>query len=383
MVLPSRIVTLVVDDPRGTLPTFEVESPWWMESGPLVEAARLAFGVDVTIVRLLEGEAFPGGRVTYLVEAPGVDASLLARWQGELAEDAHRAAYAETGGIAALAEWADEALAEQGLQRRGPVEQVRTWNLSCLLRMRTTDGAVLWLKAVPDFFAHEPEVMSALAGVDNTLVPGLLASRRGVTLMREVGECDGYEVTPERHLEAVERFHVARRQLDLGGLATVPWFGPQQMANELLALAECHQAELSADENARLAALSDQVVDRWRAAGDEATLVHGDLHGGNLRLADEYPDAIIDWGDASITHPLFDLAVLDSYTPQWGSDTTDRWLETIGSEPAAWAAFRPLAAIRLAIVYQRFCNSIEASEQIYHRNDIVPAIRTGLRFFVE
>lgn len=381
MTAPPRIVTLVVDDPRGVLPTIEVESPWWMESGPLVEAARLAFGIEVTIVRLIDGRKFPGGPVTYLVEAPGIDPALLEPWPVTLDEDELRASYATPGGIAALTAWADAELDEQGLKRNGSVEQVRTWNLSCLLRIQTTDDTVLWLKAVPDFFAHEPAVMRALADVDSTLVPDIVATKPGATLMREVGERDGYEVGPDRHFDAVQRFHAARRQLDMAELATVPGFGPQQMADGLITLARGHGDELTPDERGKLSDLASQVGDRWAASGSPQTLVHGDLHGGNLRLSSDRPDTIIDWGDASISHPLFDLAVLDNYTPQWGSEATTRWLDLLEVDRAGWAAFRPLAAIRLAIVYRRFCDRIEASEQIYHRHDIVPAIRIGLSFF--
>jgi len=393
--VPSRIVTLVVDDPRGALPVIEVESPWWMESGPLVEAARLAFGVEVTIVRLLEAGTFPGGPVAYLVECPDVDAALLSPWTGKLLDDQRRAPYARPGGIAALTEWADAALTEQGLTRRGPVEQVRTWNLSCLLRIRTTGDPVvggpasgdqvLWLKAVPDFFAHESDVMAALADVDPTLVPELVATRPGATLMREVGERDGYEVGPDRHFEAVKRFHTARDRVAPSGLAAVPRFGPAEMTVALASVARRHSHDLAPDEASKLANLTDQVADRWAAGGTKETLVHGDLHGGNLRLAGNGPgmDTIIDWGDASISHPLFDLAVLDSYTPDWAPEATDRWLDLLGCDRTAWSAFRPLAAIRLATVYQRFCDGIEASEQIYHRHDIVPALRIGLGAFDE
>lgn len=385
MTVPPRIVTFVVDEPRGALPAIEVESPWWMESGPLVEAARLAFGAEITVVRLLSGDTFPGGPVSYLVEAPTIAPALLAPWPGQLPGDERRAPYAAVGGLTALTLWADGELAARGLRRRGSVEQVRTWNLSCLLRVRTGDGGVLWLKAVPDFFAHEPDVMRALAAVDPTLVPELVATRPGATLMHEVGQKDGYEVGSDRHFAAVERFDVARRQLDLASLDTVPRFGPEQMVAELAAVAERHEDELTADERTKLASLIDQVPERWDAAGETATLVHGDLHGGNLRLAhdSEGGDAIIDWGDASISHPLFDLAVLDSYTPEWGSEATDRWLDLLDFDRTAWHAFRPLAAIRLAIVYRRFCDGIEASEQIYHRHDIAPALRTGLQLFRE
>lgn len=384
MTPPPRIVTLVVDEPRGVLPPIEVTTPWWMESGPIVEAALVAFGVEISVVRLLHGGTFPGGPVTYLVEAPDISPDRINPWVGELGDDERRAHYARPGGIAALTGWADQALAHHGLGRKGPVDQVRTWNLSCLLRMRADDQTTVWLKAVPSFFAHEAEVIDALSRVDPTLVPELLATVPGASLMRQAGVSDGYDVVPDRHFAAVTRFEAARRRLDLDQLATTPRFGSADMAMALEDLAARHGDELGNDERENLTRLITEVEDRWNAAATVETLVHGDLHGGNLRLAsDGGDDVIIDWGDASVSHPLFDLAVLDSYTPEWGQEATDRWLNLLGLDRSAWEAFRPLAAIRLAIVYRGFCDRIEATEQIYHRDDIAPAIRAGLSFLDE
>lgn len=383
MTTPSpRIATLVVDDPRGALPAIEVESPWWMESGPVVDAARTEFGVDVRVVRLLDGDEFPGGPVSYLVEAPDVDRALLRAWSAPLLPDPNRAHYAEVGAVGELIEWIDDALSDSDLERSGPVEQVRTWNLSCLLRVPITSGRPLWLKAVPDFFRHEPAVLATLAAADPSLVPELVAARPGVSLMAESGNRDGYGVGPDRLLSAVERFVAARRVCDPAGLTSVPTFGSADARLALGDLLDRHAPELDVDECAKLRSLIDEVDDRWDATGAADTLTHGDLHGGNLRLDDDNvgADVIVDWGDATISHPLLDLAVLDSYTPDWGPEVAERWLGLLELSVGAWTAFRPLAALRLAVVYRSFCDRIEASEQIYHRGDIVPAIRRGLRF---
>lgn len=376
-----RLVTLVVDEPRGALPPFTVESPWWMESGPVVDAAREQLGLDVVVVRLLAGERFPGGPVTYLAEVDGVERQDLEPWPHALVADRRRPSYAEVGGVAELIDWALRALAAEGIESAGPVEQVRTWNLSCLLRLPTNDGPC-WLKAVPDFFRHEPVVIAALADIDRTLVPEVVAARRGAMLMRSAGSTDGYDVGPDRHFAAVRRLHAAvvgDRSAAFVPPVECPRFGLDECVLALDDLNERHGADLSSDDRHRLSRLTDETEDRWRAGGFVDRLVHGDLHGGNLRLAAvEADDAIIDWADAAVTHPLFELSVLDSYTPEWPSAATDRWLELIGANRADWDAFRPLAAVRLAVVYRRFCDRIEASESVYHRDDIVPALRRGL-----
>ena len=51
----------------GSLPEFEVDVPWWQEVRPVVQAVRREFGLEVTVLRLLDGAAAgpPGGQVTY------------------------------------------------------------------------------------------------------------------------------------------------------------------------------------------------------------------------------------------------------------------------------------------------------------------------------
>jgi hypothetical protein len=87
-----RHVTLVLclstAEVLGATPEFVVEVPWWQEAEPLVEAARSAFGLDVRILRILDGPAWygppAGGQLTYLAEidrppATGSAARLTAR----------------------------------------------------------------------------------------------------------------------------------------------------------------------------------------------------------------------------------------------------------------------------------------------------------------
>jgi hypothetical protein len=52
----SRDVTLVLTDGAdvfGTLPTFQVPTPWWADVAVVIEAARQLTGRQVSILRLL------------------------------------------------------------------------------------------------------------------------------------------------------------------------------------------------------------------------------------------------------------------------------------------------------------------------------------------
>lgn len=137
--MAGRRVSLVVctgtGEPLGMLPTFTIDDPWWPEAQLVNEAAREHFGVEVVVLRLLDvvSDTDNGGDVTYLaqlVELPPGDLPLMpvAAQVGD--EQPLRATWARPGGIAATIAWADAALAAIGRPRTGPVEQVKTWNLS-------------------------------------------------------------------------------------------------------------------------------------------------------------------------------------------------------------------------------------------------------------
>ena len=84
--MPSpREVTVVIDAPRGALPAFTLASPWWQEAEPVVTAVRERFGLEIVVLRLLEGEVPFETPVTYLAELMRGDAGAAARAMGEAA----------------------------------------------------------------------------------------------------------------------------------------------------------------------------------------------------------------------------------------------------------------------------------------------------------
>src|SRR5206468_5046640 len=94
--------------------------------------------------------------------------------------------------------WADSALA-RGMQRIGPAEQVRTWNLSSLWRL-PLQGETAWLKCVPPFFAHEGRMLEMLQGWP---VPRLIARDGPRLLLAEIPGEDLYNASLPRLLEMV------------------------------------------------------------------------------------------------------------------------------------------------------------------------------------
>src|SRR5262245_40292206 len=71
--MSRRVVLVVLDEAGrvlGALPPYEVPQPWWMEVTDVVAGARESWGVDVTVLRLLQVDRprHPGGSVHYAVQ---------------------------------------------------------------------------------------------------------------------------------------------------------------------------------------------------------------------------------------------------------------------------------------------------------------------------
>jgi hypothetical protein len=395
-----RTVRLVLVSPHGhplgEVGPFEVESPWWPDVEPVVATARARYDLDVTVLRLLGTD----GAVTYLAEAPGpapvaaVTPGTSARAAAALADHPLRAPWARPGGPASIVAWADGVLSAAGTPRTGPVEQVKTWNLSSILRLPTADGPV-WCKSVPPFFAHEAATISLVAARHPQLVPAVLGADpgTGTMLLADVPGTDQWEAPLHRLEQMVDAVVAIQsgwvgRTSELLALGLPDWRGPALGAalTELVALTSV-RAQLTHDELARL----DELVARLPTAVDELagcglpdTLVHGDLHPGNWRYG---PGGLLllDWGDSGVGNPLLDLpafvervadddrpAVRRAWLGQWRhrhqQADVDRAAELVG----------PLAALRQALIYQGFLDRIEPDERVYHRDDVARWLRRAI-----
>lgn len=368
-------MTLVLVDPAGrplgALPPYEVPTPWWQEVDEVVAGAP----VKVSVLRLLRGESDQpgvGGAVTYLAEVAGPPALPLSPVDVDLTPHPLRAPYADPGGPAATVRWATAALDRLG-RPATEVAQRRTWNLSAIWRLDGPHGPV-WLKQVPGFFRHEAAVLRRLGTLTPGLVPTLLAADDdGRMLLDHVPGEDRYGAeAAERAAIAADQHTLQVRALPLADdlvAAGVPDRRGAALARWIrAALAPHHADAVLGGLEARLAQV--------RGCGVPDTLVHGDLHPGNVR-SDGEQRVIIDWGDSFVGHPAFDILTLTSGLP---SDTSDalvaawcaRWrVEVPGCEPErAVALLRPVAALRSAAVYAAFLAGIEPSERVYHEADV-------------
>ncbi|PZG00845.1 phosphotransferase family protein [Micromonospora deserti] len=386
----TRTVTLVLVDAAGAslgaLPPFEVSSPWWQEVGPVVDEARRRYGVDVAVLRLLAGTApRPGvaGAVTYLGQVSDPPATPLVPADVDLTPDPLRAPYAEPGGPARSLAWATEELRRLGRPAQ-TVRQQRTWNLSAIWRLDGAGGTA-WLKQVPLFFRHEAAVLRWLGRA----VPGqttrmLAEDGDGRMLLDHVPGEDRYGASLDERLTMSAAFHPAQLR-SVPDAAELVAAGVPDLRGP--ALARWIRERLAAQDTSSVESLLDGLegrLDEVRRCGLPETLVHGDLHPGNVRArAGRY--VFIDWGDAFVGHPAFDvLRLTDGLDPataapivgQWCA----RWRDAVpGCEPErAVELLRPVAALRMAAVYAMFLAGIEPSEHVYHATDVAACLTQAI-----
>jgi hypothetical protein len=386
----TRKVRLVLIDADGgvlgELPWFDVPSPWWSDVGPLVSEAKARFGAELHVLRLVEvvgGDpaVARSGRVTY-------EAQLFGRRPPELrptgvrigGDHPLRAPWARPGGVQAMIEWAD-----RFVDRTGPAEQVKSWNLSCLMRLPTTEGTV-WCKAVPRFFEHEGAILRLVASLRPDLVPPVLAFTPGLTLLGHVDGVDQWGAGPEIAMSMVAALVDLQQAVTVDQLRATRL--PDWRSSALLAAAHelCSRkdvrATLARDEVAALDRLVDELPDRFAAldeCGIEPTLIHGDFHPGNWRGAPGHL-VLLDWGDCGIGHPLLDMpAFLERMPEESMSSVQDRWLSLLtGQARRASDLIAPIAALRQALIYRSFLDQIEPAERRYHAADVPLWLREAI-----
>jgi hypothetical protein len=317
-----------------------------------------------------------GGAVTYVAELAGPRPAGVIPRDDVLDDHPLRQSWARPGGPCSDMAWADEQLRRVHEMRVGGPDQIRAWNLSSLWRLTTTSG-VAWLKVVPEFFAHEGDVIARIA-----IGPPLIAHQGPRSLLRNVAGRDLYDATYREVRTMIgllvdEQTRWLGRTPELLGLGLPDWRAPaltaaaaevvERTAPELEPAVLDRARRLVAGFEARFAAIA--------ACGIPDSLVHGDFHQGNVR-SDGAATVVLDWGDSGVGHPLLDeAAFLERLTPAGAyaarAAFTAAWRQAIpGSDPhTAERLLVPIAALRQAVVYRRFLDRIEPSEHPFHRDD--------------
>ena len=348
-------VLLIRESTGGRLPRIESEARRSADVAPLNRAVRERLGLEVSILRCLrdepvdatglrwqvsEAECHGGsaGPDTSWIEAPRLEATPLAvPSQRELLRawlDARRSRipsrargdWAFPGWRDRVTAWAEAAL---GRLRRAPritqIEQLRTWEFSCVMRFGT-DGGDFFLKAVPRAAATETALTLRLAETHPHLTPPVVAADlergwlltrgvAGISLMRArdltcwaraAEACARIQIDWLERAAELERLGCPTRSLDWLEAQIEPLVGDRAVL--------CGEPPDGFDgteieELRRRAPRLSSACRELAGYGIPAALEHGDLWAENV-IASPDASVLIDWEDAALNHPFFSPSLL-------------------------------------------------------------------------
>ncbi|GAA1613658.1 hypothetical protein GCM10009789_79790 [Kribbella sancticallisti] len=348
-------------------------------------------GVPTFVLRLVRTdstETMRGGRVVYHVQAAAepragvLDPTPDARWAEVIKPHPLRSSWAEVDGPQRLVDWSS------GIVGHGTPTQVKTWNLSCLIRFPTDEGGA-WAKATSRFCSVDADIIEHVRSYDAALAPAVLGVdlENRWSLLAHAPGIDCWEPDLPTVQDVVSRW-VAVQAGIAGEELRTPKMLPRDLPAELDALLAGEAGEqLSAEELTKAHVLRDAlpgIIEELESAGLPNTLVHGDFHPGNWR-SDGTNRLIVDWADSYLGHPATDIQRLRNWLPAEKKDVaveawSTAWQKHLpGSRPLR--ALEPMTVIaRLlgAITYQRFLDNIEPSERIYHEGDPANELRAAI-----
>ncbi|MFJ2214256.1 phosphotransferase family protein [Streptomyces sp. NPDC101062] len=282
----------------------------------------------------------------------------------------------------------DARLSAAGLRRTGPVEDVKRWALSAVLRCPTSGGAVFHKQSLPSL-AHEGRVLALLADRHPGLVPEVLPPgppdegwcTRGVALRPGTELPDAERGRALAVLGAVQRDWLGRTtDLTAAGCwvrtgHALAGLAPLSERSDLFGPDSGLPDPLSASESVRLAEVCARLPELCAAlatAPPGESLVHGDLHPGNWGVTHATGRTVfLDWAEASVGHPFLDVAAALRSCPDPGvrSRALDRYFASWSPlMPAAecrevWRLAEPVAAFNQLVTYTHFTDTAEPHER--------------------
>jgi Phosphotransferase enzyme family len=383
VVLPCRLAVLVMrvgEDAILTVPLLDDDARWGLpvttvsseaDTQTRVAAIDALLGTPTTVLRfetvasashdeptaiMAEVDAIAGSAIGHwmpvadldLATADPADGPVVGRWLRRRAKapNDHRPPWANPGWLARASAWMTETVVSNGMVPVGRPVIHYLWSLTAILRLATETGDV-YLKACAPIFGSEATVTERLATRTPGRVPAVIAVEpdEGWLLMADHGGRPMNELPGSTWPSGIATHAAIQRAWldDVDGLRAA---GATDRSLPILA---GEIARLVDDDWMRR--LSEATRDSFRAAlprwldacqrldelGPGPSLIHGDLHQGNIAVRDDGP-LVFDWSDASIGHPFIDLvpyvfrtddlavrrAICDAYIEAWRDARSER-----------------------------------------------------------
>jgi len=379
LIVPSpdgRSLLVQADDQRAgrRLPEVALDGPGDELMAPVLAAIAGLLGPDVPLLRVAPIGLTWGHRVADVVaemEATGTleppdglawnplsdlgPASfareairpLIGRWLDEQRSgvpSAKRPVWSRPGFLARAGAWMADQLEAAGTPLTSPPRLTQLWGISAFLEGETPTGKVFF-KSCAAVFPTEAQITlaidRALPGVGPSVVA--IEPEQRWLLMRDAGGSALGDGPPERRSVGLAEFGRAQRAWPAAVARLPPEDrigledrSPASLAAMLPVLVDDPGlAGLAPAHRERLHAELPDFVERCariEELGPPNTLVHGDFHPWNVH-DDGERISIIDWSDACIGHPFFDLptylgrtrdvtlrrAILDAYLDAWSN----------------------------------------------------------------
>lgn len=345
----SRVLFVPAED-SWALPRVDArDQHLWQDPGPVVRRFTEQLGIECSVLRQVTDWQDTGGRHdVYALElrSPSWEPPANARWisHGEISSIAfddqqeksavqgwfdwqagartpNDVPWYRAGWLDQVFGWLDDRLEHQGITFNGDYEQIRWWNVSAVLRLQTSVGAV-YFKAVPEIFSSEGRLLSDLGTRSPELIPRVIArdDERCWWLLADAGG-GSLQTTGDVGAWQDSLAAYARLQIDLmahAGELTAsgcPVVTLDTLATEIQWLTgntrflTSPKNGLSPEELAEFQSLALDLVSVCGRLGDlgiAPTLEHGDFHARQIIMGQAGP-VFIDWTDARIAHPFFSL----------------------------------------------------------------------------
>ncbi len=376
-------ILVLADDVGHALPCYQTDEPhFWQTVAPVNQLVAQHLGLNLTTLRCTE-ILFGDDQIVmvYAMDASHIPADWVlpegAMWvskdtpddlptgQKEIVDEWFRwndrantvkTEWYRTGWFDKAAAWIEEQFDDRGIMMTAPIEQLRSWERSAILRAETTFGQI-YFKALPVMFKHEPLIVKWLAHnyPQDFPKPLLLDGWRRWILMPDYGSQTLDTVLEyERWENALRRFAELQISLsvrinDLLGLGC-----PDRRLYKLADAVEPLLMSSGETLSGSAAILSDDDMEQLRARIPEfkqacsalsgysipTSLEHGDFWAGQIVLNGD-KCVFIDWSDCSVSHPFFSLYFLmdaDIHLPDV-PDVLER-LRDAYLQP--WRAYEPM-----------------------------------------
>lgn len=239
--------------------------------------------------------------------------ALLKAWfaQMEKAEIAEKEVpWALPGWFDAARMWIYAQLERLEIKACFPIEQVKSWELACVLRLRTTVGTI-YFKATPELFSQEPEFTRVLAKYYPDNLPRVLAtnSEKHWILMQNVDGKPLQQFPDIQHWEAALR-EFAKIQIDslkyLDIFVAKGWL--ELRLEHLYLLFKETRSWLDIWQFLPFVSPLIAMLEKLANLRVPHTIVHGDLSPRNIYVTEKDKNYVyLDWSDSCISHPFFDL----------------------------------------------------------------------------